>query len=121
MMQTGYEATKQLLTKNPQITALFGVNDRVAVAAMSAAQDMGLHVPDDISVIGYDDVDLSGNAKPPLTTMHVDTVAMGRAAVLLIMNRIEHPDSARMTLTIHPTMVERESVAKAKASRAVRD
>jgi DNA-binding LacI/PurR family transcriptional regulator len=53
--------------------------------------------------------------------MHVDTVAMGRAAVLLIMNRIEHPDSARMTLTIHPTMVERESVAKAKASRAVRD
>ena len=120
MTQSGYEATKQLLLKNPQITALFGVNDRVAVTAMSAAQDMGLRVPEDISVIGYDDVDLAVNAKPPLTTMHVDTVAMGRAAVLLIMNRIEHTDSARMTLTIHPAMIERGSVAKARPDKAVR-
>ena len=120
MKETGYEATKALLTRHPQITAMFGVNDRVAIAAISAAQDLGRHVPEDLSVIGYDDVDFASNAKPPLTTMHVDTVAMGRAAVQLLLNRIENPDSARMTLTIHPTLVERESVAEAKALNTVR-
>jgi LacI family transcriptional regulator len=120
MKETGYEAARDLLTRHPQITAMFGVNDRVAIAAISAAQDLGRHVPDDLSVIGYDDVDFASNAKPPLTTMHVDTVAMGRAAVQLLLNRIENPDSARMTLTIHPTLVERESVAEARALKAVR-
>ena len=120
MVESGYEATKELLKKQPQITALFAVNDKVALAAMNAAMDAGKRVPDDISIFGYDDVDLAGNAKPPLTTMHVDTVAMGRAAVQLIMNRLEHPDSARVTLTIHPTLVERESVAKAKVNKALR-
>ncbi len=120
MVESGYEATKELLKKHSQITALFAVNDKAALAAMNAVMDTGKRVPEDISVIGYDDVDLAGNAKPPLTTMHVDTVAMGRAAVQLIMNRLEHPESARMTLTIHPTFVERESVAKAKAAKTAR-
>ncbi len=120
MLESGYEATKELLKKNSAITAIFAVNDKVALAAMNAVMDCGKRVPDDISIIGYDDVDLAANAKPPLTTMHVDTVAMGRAAVQLIMNRLEHPDSARMTLTIHPTLVERDSVAKAKVTKALR-
>jgi LacI family transcriptional regulator len=114
MKETGYEATKRLLHKSPHITALFAVNDRVAIAAISAAQDLGRQVPHDLSIVGYDDVDFAGTSKPPLTTMHVDTIAMGRAAVLLLLNRIENPDSARMTLTIHPTMVERDSVAAPK-------
>lgn len=120
MNESGYEATRKLLKKHPQITALFGVNDRVAIAAMSAAQDLGRHIPEDISIIGYDDVDFAANAKPPLTTMHVDTVAMGRAAVQLLLSRMEHPESARMTLTIHPTLIERQSVTKPKPTRAHR-
>jgi LacI family transcriptional regulator len=67
-------------------------------------------VPGDISIIGYDDTYIAANTHPALTTMHVDTVAMGRAAVHLLSLRIDNPDSARMTLTIHPTLVERESV-----------
>lgn len=118
--ESGYEATKTLLRKNPQITALFGVNDKVAIAAMSAAMDLGKRIPEDISVIGYDDVDFASSAKPPLTTMHVDTVAMGRAAVQLIMNRVEYPDAARMTLTVHPILMERQSVTKPKQARQSR-
>ena len=114
MNESGYEATRHLLKKHPQITALFGVNDRVAIAAMSAAQDLGRRIPEDISIIGYDDVDFAANAKPPLTTMHVDTVAMGRAAVQLLLSRIDHPEGARMTLTIHPSLIERETVVKPK-------
>jgi LacI family transcriptional regulator len=118
--ENGYDATRQLLKKHPQITAIFGVNDKVALAAMSAAQDMGRHVPEDLSVIGYDDVDMAAGSKPPLTTMHVDTVAMGRAAVQMLLSRMENPDSARMTLTIHPTLIERSSVAKPRTTRAPR-
>ncbi len=120
MNESGYEATRDLLRKNPQITALFGVNDKVAIAALSAAIDSGRHVPEDISVVGYDDVDFASNAIPPLTTMHVDTVTMGRAAVQLLMNRIEYPDAARMTLTVHPMLMERQSVAKPRSARSNR-
>ena len=70
-------------------------------------------MPGDISIIGYDDTYIAGNTHPALTTMHVDTVAMGRAAVHLLSLRLENPESARMTLTIHPFLVERESVSPA--------
>jgi LacI family transcriptional regulator len=106
----GYQETLALLKEHPQVTALFCVNDEVANSALRAAQSLGLNVPQDLSVIGYDDTLIAANAHPPLTTLHVDTVAMGRAAVNLLSMRIEHPESARMTLTIHPTLIERESV-----------
>ena len=74
-------------------------------------QDLGKRVPADVSVVGYDDTYIAAHTHPALTTLHVDTVAMGRAAVQLLALRYENPDAARMTLTIHPWLVERESVA----------
>jgi len=106
----GYQETIQLLADHPHLTALFCVNDDVAGAAIRAVQSLGKRVPEDISIIGYDDTYIAANAQPALTTMHVDTIAMGRAAVHLLSLRLENPESARMTLTIHPTLVERESV-----------
>jgi LacI family transcriptional regulator len=106
----GYQETTSLLQENPQLTALFCVNDNVGSAAIRAARDLGKLVPDDISIIGYDDTYLAANTHPGLTTMHVDTVAMGHAAVHLLSLRLENPESARMTLTIHPTLVSRQSV-----------
>jgi LacI family transcriptional regulator len=110
----GYEETTLLLKEHPNITALFGINDEIAVTAMRAAQDLGRLVPQDLSVIGYDDTYLAVKASPPLTTMQVDTVSMGRAAVQMLNFRLENPSATRMTLTIHPTLIERESVADAK-------
>lgn len=107
----GFEETVHLLEANPQITALFGVNDDIAVSAIHAAESLGKRVPQDLSIIGYDDTLLAESARPRLTTMHVGTVSMGRAAVQLLALRLEDPDSARMTLTIHPVLVERDSVA----------
>lgn len=105
----GYEETISLLNEHPNITALFCVNDDVGSAAIRAAHDLGKGVPEDVSIIGYDDTYIAANTHPALTTMHVDTLAMGRAAVHLLALRLENPESARMTLTIHPTLVERES------------
>ena len=108
----GYDEATWLLKEHPQISALFCVNDKVAVTAVRAAQDIGRRVPQDISVVGYDDIDLAKNVSPPLTTMHVDTIAMGRAAVQLLSFRLDNPTTARMTLTIHPSLIERDSVAQ---------
>ena len=73
-----------LLKNNPEITAIFAINDNIAVSSIRAAQRLGLDVPDDVSVIGYDDTDLATSISPQLTTMHVDTVAMGQGAAHLV-------------------------------------
>jgi LacI family transcriptional regulator len=106
----GFQETINLLSEHPHITAFFCVNDDVGSAAIRAVQTLGRRVPEDISIIGFDDTYLAANTHPAMTTMHVDTVAMGRAAVHLLSLRLENPASARMTLTVHPTLVERASV-----------
>lgn len=113
----GYYQALEIIKKNPQITALFCVNDDIGSAAMRAAHALGRVVPDDFSIISYDDTYIATNTQPTLSTMHVDTIAMGRAAVHLLALRLEYPESERMTLTIHPTLVERESTGPAPASR----
>lgn len=115
----GYQETISLLNEHPQITALFCLNDDIGIAAMQAVQGLGRSIPRDVSIIGYDDTYIAARAFPPLTTMHVDTVAMGRAAVHLLSLRLDNPESVRMTLTIHPTLVERESVGMAPSSSAI--
>lgn len=107
----GDEEAAALLTQSPQLTALVGVNDDVALGCIRAARRVGMRVPEDLSVIGYDDTDLAGRASPPLTTMRVDTVAMGQGAVHLMMLRMRQPQAARITLSVHPTLVARESTA----------
>ena len=109
----GYNETLALLQEYPHITALFCVNDDAGSFAIRAANTLGKRVPADISIIGYDDTYIALNTHPALTTMRVDTVAMGRAAVHLLSLRIENPDSAHMSLIIHTTLIERESVTTA--------
>ncbi len=106
----GFQETTELLKAHPEITALFCVNDDVGSAAMRAAQSLEKKVPEDISIISFDDTDIATSAHPSLTTMHIDTAAMGRAALHLLALRFENPSSARMTLTIHPALIERDSV-----------
>lgn len=104
-------AIVDLLAKHPQITAIMACNDEVAIASMRRAQDLGLNVPSDLSVIGFDDIDVAAAVSPALTTMRVDKVAMGRMAVQLLGARIEFPDSERITSVLSPRLIERQSVA----------
>jgi LacI family transcriptional regulator len=106
------EATTDLLRRNPQITAILGANDEVAIAAMEAAQALGRQVPGDLSVVGFDDIELAGRVSPPLTTMHIDKVGMGRLAVQLLVNRVEYPESGPVTAVVHPHLIERGSVRR---------
>jgi DNA-binding LacI/PurR family transcriptional regulator len=103
-------AAKQLLAKNPQITALFGANDRVAIAAMHAAFELGKRVPDDLSLIGFDDIDLAHLVTPSLTTMQVDKISLGRLAVQMLLNRVQMPTLPPTVTALRTRLIERQSV-----------
>ncbi len=108
--EEAFTATTRLLQQNPQVTALFGVNDDMAIAALRAAQALGRQVPQDISVIGFDDIDLARLTIPALTTMQVDKLSLGRTAVQTLINRVQLPDSPRVTVALRTRLIERQSV-----------
>lgn len=103
-------ATRELLEVNPQITAILGCNDEVSISAIHTVRNMGRNVPEHLSVMGFDDIDFAQYVTPPLTTMRIDKVMMGREAVRLLRWRLQHPDAARMTITVHSPLIERASV-----------
>lgn len=109
--QAAMQAAMALLRDHPEVTALVGVNDAVAIAGMRAAQALGRRVPQDLSIIGFDDIDLAQHVTPTLTTMHVDKAAMGRLAMLLLGYRFESTESEPVTAILRPRLIERESVA----------
>jgi LacI family transcriptional regulator len=103
-------AVNTLLHDSPQVTALFGVNDDVAIAAMRAAQASGRRIPDDLSIMGFDDIELAHLTVPALTTMQVDKVNMGRTAVQTLLNRAQSADAPRISVALHTHLIERQSV-----------
>ena len=102
--------TRRMLVENPRITAICGCNDEVSIVAMHGALEAGKRVPQDVSIIGFDNNASAENTIPPLTTIHVDKVGMGRLAVQLMINRAENPDQGHVTMRLHTTLVERQSV-----------
>lgn len=86
-----YEATQQLLRSHPRPTALFAANDMMALGAIAAAQDLGLSVPEDLAVVGFDDVDQPSELfkASPLTTVRQPVSEMAREAVELLLLMIE--------------------------------
>ncbi len=106
----GTEATLRLLERCPQVTAIFACNDDVAIGVLNAAAALGRRVPDDLSVIGFDDIDLAQEIDPPLTTMHVDKVLMGVLAVRHLLDRAHNPDRPTLTTSISPQLIVRDSV-----------
>ncbi len=99
------------LREHPEVTAVFCCNDDVAVGLIQAGLRAGIAVPGRLSVVGYDDIDLAAFVAPPLTTMAVDKIGMGRLAVTLLLHRLEHPAGAVSQTLIRTRLVERESVA----------
>ncbi len=107
----GYRAVRNLLKANPQVSAVFVANDDTALGVMNAARDMGLNVPGDLSVVGFDDIELAREAHPALTTVHVHKTWLGRLAVQRLIERAQYPDQPRITVTVATHLVERESTA----------
>jgi LacI family transcriptional regulator len=109
----GLQAALQLLDRVPRPTAILGVNDLMAVAALRAAAERRLSVPRDLSVAGFDDIDLAAYLVPPLTTVRIESEEVGRQAAQLLFRRLKEPALPPQRVDIHARLVVRGSTGPA--------
>ncbi len=106
----GYQAFEKLYQRGKLPSALFVSNDMMAMGVIQAANQRGLRVPDDLSLIGYDDVHIAKFMTPALTTIHQPKYRLGKAAVDTLLYRLENPDTTAQVVQLGPTLVVRSSV-----------
>ncbi|TQQ50443.1 substrate-binding domain-containing protein [Vibrio cholerae] len=106
----GYQAFEKLYQRGKLPSALFVSNDMMAMGVIQAASQRGLRVPDDLSLIGYDDVHIAKFMTPALTTIHQPKYRLGKAAVDTLLYRLENPDTTAQVVQLEPTLVVRSSV-----------
>jgi LacI family transcriptional regulator len=111
--QLGYPFAKQLLQRKVPFTALFAYNDISALGAIRAFQESGLRVPQDISVVGFDDIQGAAYSNPTLTTVRQPLADMGRLAAETLLARIEGTKEYQAEIPIEPELVVRQSTAAA--------
>ncbi len=117
----GHHTMAELLRSGPEFTAVFAANDIVASGAAQAMEEAGIRIPDDISLVGYDDVPVAEEMRPRLTTVHIPLEEMGRQAVRLALPDEDGEDDWRAPTTgalrLGTHIVVRDSVAPRAARR----
>jgi DNA-binding LacI/PurR family transcriptional regulator len=111
----GYVAAQRLLAQNPGLTAIVAHNDYMALGAIRAVRELGLSVPADMSVVGYDDIPPAPYLDPPLTTVRQNLAELGKLAVALLIEAGEKPGHVRQ-VTVSPELVTRGSSASPKGA-----
>ena len=110
MESEGYRAMKRLLAVRPKIDAVFAANDPSAIGAMKAIWEAGLHVPDDVAVVGVGDIALGDLLRVPLTTVGWSRHDQGRHAAELLLNGLDDDNAAEpQRIIIPPQLIVRES------------
>jgi LacI family transcriptional regulator len=110
MVNGGREMARHLLSAHPELTALFCYNDLVAVGALQACVDLGRAVPEDVAIIGYEDIPLAALVIPPLTTCRVLRYELGSEAMRLLLDKINGcSDKACNEIVLQPELVVRDS------------
>jgi LacI family transcriptional regulator len=107
----GYELACRLIEREPKVTAIFAANDAMAFGALRALIEMEKRVPDDVSLIGFDNVEMSAITHPPLTTIHQPKYEIGRAAVEMLLARRDPPQMPEHR-TLGVQLIERQSCRK---------
>jgi len=108
--QSGYDAARRLLARGVKFTALFAGNDTVAFGVARALQEAQLRIPQDVALVGYDDIPLAAFANPPLTTMRTDPVGQAKVALQLLLAQFNGPSAAVDTVhEVAPRLVVRAS------------
>ena len=107
--ELGYPVVQQLISSGRKITALVAFNDPTAIGAIRALQDLGLNVPRDVSVIGFDDIKAASFNNPRLTTIRQPMSDMGRIAAQCVLNRLNGLEPFRKEIVVKPELVVRDS------------
>lgn len=105
----GRTAAQAILARRPKVDGIFAFNDLVAVGVIQACQEAGKHVPQDIAVVGVDDIPLATVVRPQLTTVGVNLQAVGRMAIEAILKMIRGDDGVPTTYQVDPVLIIRES------------
>ena len=106
------ETMRRIRQERPEITAIMACNDKVAVELIQAANELGIAIPNDISIIGFDNIIMADRITPPLTTMSVDMVSLGRMGVELLLYRLRFPEAAAIQAVLSTILLERKSVRR---------
>ena len=121
----GRDGARLLLEHDDQPTAVLCFSDAIAVGFINAMQDSGRTVPDDISVVGFDDNPIATTTRPALTTVHQDSRAKGRAAAELLITALDRADATPSKrarhLTLPTELVVRDSTATPRAAATTSD
>jgi len=112
----GYPVAKQLLARGKPFTALFAYNDISAIGAIRVFEEQGLRVPEDVSVMGFDDIPGAAFYTPSLTTVRQPLNRMGEVAAQSLLERIEGKKEYPSEIAIEPELVVRESTTKASGT-----
>ena len=108
-MYVGYQAAQDLLTLAEAPTAIFAANDLSALGAMEAIRERGMRIPEDISVVGFDDIPQVSAAYPKLTTVKQPLKEMGRVAVNMLLEKLENPGLAPRQVILETQLIIRDS------------
>ena len=109
-----YQAARQLLSQPVRPTAIVAINDMLAFGVLRAAADAGLHVPGDLSVVGFDDILVDDYTIPRLTSVGKDAIGMGVTAARMLLERIANPDLPRQVVDFPAKVFLRESTGPAR-------
>lgn len=111
----GYRGAKMLLTQTKSLTAIFCSNDVTAIGAMRALKEEGYRIPEDISIIGVDDIDTAQYLSPTLTTMQIPIEELGKMAAKILIDRINGGHQVPLKISLPFKIIERESCAPPKS------
>lgn len=106
----GVQGMEKLLQLEHRPSAVFACSDAIAVGAYQTAWRYGITIPNEMSIIGYDDILLAQFLTPPLTTIHQPKADLGKLAVETLLERIKNPERDYRTLMLEPRLILRESI-----------
>ncbi|HHF0535583.1 MULTISPECIES: substrate-binding domain-containing protein [Vibrio] len=106
----GYQAFKKMAQRGALPSSIFVSNDMMAMGVINAANELGIKVPDDLSIIGYDDIHIAKFMSPSLTTIHQPKYRLGQAAVETLVRRLDDKSNDAQVVQLEPTLVVRNSV-----------
>lgn len=117
-MDGGVAAAKHLLggSKTARPEAIFALSDVMAIGLLHGAHQLGLAIPEDVSVVGYDDIEFAGYTFPPLTTVRQPAAEIGAAAAMAVMNHLDNDTPLPRTVALQPELIIRQSVGAGRQS-----
>ncbi|WP_370325334.1 LacI family DNA-binding transcriptional regulator [Euzebya sp.] len=109
--RSGYELGRQLLVEHPEVTAVFAANDRLALGLYRAAAELGRRIPEDLSIVGFDDVPEAAYYAPPLTTIRQDFGQVGKLSIALLLDEVDNGGATVRYPVVDADVVLRDSTA----------